>query len=626
VLNDAAWREARLAAIPHAWRGRVERQFTRRRRLADALAAGTGARGEAERAANVWLRGISERCERLRVRPTLSDDEILSLADNLAAQAFTVGEIAPGVFLTDKAAIRQRMASLPARYGIEAPGGHIEDEGAIRRMTDPHWWRRGLRRVQARALEGAAIALGFVHRNAEIYASTPTVERRGQQLRRNADALDGMDVVNMDTGEAFKLSEIAARSIANPKIRHGELMTRIAGFEAVAKGIGHCAEFVTLTCPSRFHAMRQVEGKAEANPNHTGETPREAQGYLSKIWQRIRAKLARMKAEIYGFRIAEPHHDGTPHWHMVLFMERSAAATVRAVIMDYALRDSGTEPGAATNRVQFVNIDPERGSAAGYVAKYISKNIEGGRYKVQGDLEGMDAVMPTNRVEAWASTWGIRQFQQIGGPPVGIWRELRRLDANGSYSATIEAARSAADCGQRGKDEAGTKGNWRRFVEIMGGPTVKRRNLPIVLSKTQPGERWDARRQLPYPANQTRYGEIAPGVIKGLVDAETGEVAFSRPNRWEIRAVRGAVRGEKTEILAPWIHVNNCTVLGENPNESETKLFGTGGGDTGDRQDGAGETGGGDVTRRGAGCAEGHRRFIGGSGGGDRHRKRGFRL
>lgn len=493
--------------------------------------------------ANIWLGDLAARMGGLRVPVGLTDGEICSLADTCAREAMN---LADGPVIYTVTEYRARLARFVSGYGIVAPGEAVTDTGAIRRMTDAQWWRRALRRYQARALEREAIALGIVHRHREIYASNATVERRAQQKRRCAAALEAAQAVNMDTGEVFTLAELAERSNASPRIRRGELMTRIAGFEGVAQGLGHAAEFVTVTVPSRFHPKKIGANQAVIdNPKFGGATPREAQQYLSKTWANCRAALWRAGLRPYGFRIAEPHHDGTPHWHMLLFVDRllsagrSAVGRLRAIIRRYFLRADAGEAGAKRNRCEFKAIDPARGTAAGYIAKYVSKNIDG--YQVQGDLEGenLDAVTGSMRVEAWASTWGIRQFQQIGGAPVGVWRELRRMrEASPEHGPTMADALAAADAG-----------NWRRYVEVMGGPSVVRRDLPLRCAYSAAGERMAG--GVATPAPLTRYGEIAPGAVYGVVEADSGRTHVSRLHRWQVRRVVG-FGGSRTRV-------NNCS-------------------------------------------------------------------
>lgn len=221
-----------------------------------------------------------------------------------------------------------------------------------------------------------------------------------------------------------------------------------------------------------MHARHAKSG--DPNPKYDGTLPPQAQKHLCKQWSKIRAKLNRRDISYFGFRIAEPHQDGTPHWHLLVFVQPEHLETLKAIFRHYALEVDGDEEGAQQHRFKWELIDKTKGSAIAYVAKYISKNIDG--HALTEDEGRLDPQSKAERVTAWASTWGIRQFQQFGGVPVGLWRELRRA-AGEIADDTLQAAFEAAD-----------QGDWSQFLHVLGGVAPKRKDLPIQLAKVETEE------------------------------------------------------------------------------------------------------------------------------------------
>lgn len=334
--------------------------------------------------------------------------------------------------------------------------------GAMSRMCSSKWWRRQARKRNGRALEEVAILLNIVHRKQDLFVSDESVARRTEQKRRNRILLESGTAVN-EFGDTYTMAELSDLSVSNPVHRRDELMLRTAGFEKKAIAAGYVGEFYTWTCPSRMHSTHYKTGIKNRNYDHT--TPMQAQRFLCLQWSRARSELARLGIDIYGFRVCEPHHDGTPHWHMLFFMAPEHSDTVRKVLLHYALGegDDRTEDGAEECRFEAKRLDPAIGPAAGYLAKYIAKNIDGFGLK-EGDDALFDRTPETfaARVDAWASTWGIKQFQQIGGESVMLYRELRRFPKKVPVSdPVIELVRKPAD-----------DGDWCGYLSAMAAVNV----------------------------------------------------------------------------------------------------------------------------------------------------------
>ena len=412
------------------------------------------------------------------------------------------------------------------RHGVRSPVPFVRGvslTACLNRFESSRWWCRAMRHAYSKEAEESLRKLGRVHKHASLYVSQEAFALRVTQRSRNVEALSEAHAIN-DLGEEYSLIDLAARSTSSPTIRRTELMVRCRGMEEHTIAAGHIGTFFVCTLPSRFHATLST---GTPNPKFDGSTPRDGQRWLFTNWQRLRAQLHRLGVTYCGLRTVEPHHDGTPHWNILIFCRPGHLDVIeRAFHKHFLLSESPDEPGAIEHRIKEELIDPDRGSATGYIAKYISKNIDG--FRVGIDYEDTshhgDATENCVRVEAWASIHGIRQFQQFGAPPVGVWRELRRLPRNAS--GLLEQVRRAAD-----------EADWASFTDAMQSDASQPNRQAVDLFKV-----WSDK-----PGT---YGDPIGFVVRGVQTREG--IHITRDRTWLIeRKPRDGGDREPPSSLGP---------------------------------------------------------------------------
>lgn len=482
-------------------------------------------------------------CSDLFVTDDVKPEQIRQSWEKVAAEAMRLDVIPPAF----EQLRRKKRRRKPVPYDLIP--------GSLARMLCADWWYRKLWQMRCEWREEQLRAVCLVNKKASPYVSYEAVIHKREQRRKSLEFFQSHELVNAD-GDTLDMEDVVNASSSNPAHRRNEMMACVKGLELIAEMRGDCAVFYTITCPSRFHATLN---NGRPNPKWTSETVRQSSDYLVDTFAAFRKAMHKAGLRWYGVRVAEPHHDGTVHWHLLCFMRKKDRRTLTALLRKFAIREDRAELGNNTGpRFKSELINPRKGTPTSYIAKYISKNIDGrGLAKEISKETGKSLRDSAEHVSAWASLHRVQQFRFFGIPGRQAYRELRLLAGQAARAqgdkkagtpvlenARLDAVLAAADAGC-----------FATYIMKQGGVLVPRKHHLIRTAYELNDE----------PGTYGDHGIRIYGIWSPIVEGRICTHAM----KWKM--VRKAVDVQEATAdqgaRAPWTRGNNCPPV-ENLNQT----------------------------------------------------------
>lgn len=470
----------------------------------------------------------------LFVADDVKPEQIRQAWERVAAEAMRLDVIPPAW----EQLRRKKRRRKPVPYDLIPP--------SLARMLCADWWYRKLWQMRCEWREEQLRAVCLVNKKASPYVSYEAVIHKREQRRKSLEFFRSHELVN-ESGDTLDMEDVVNASSSNPAHRRNEMMACVKGLELIAEMRGDCAVFYTITCPSRFHVTLS---NGRPNPKWTSETVRQSSDYLVNTFAAFRKAMHKTGLRWYGVRVAEPHHDGTVHWHLLCFMRKKERRSITALLRKFAIREDRAELGNNTEpRFKSELINPRKGSPTSYIAKYISKNIDGRGLTGEISKEtGKSLRDNAENVNAWASLHRVQQFRFFGIPGRQAYRELRLLASQANRmtgdkkpgapvleNASLDAVLAAADVGC-----------FATYIMKQGGVLVPRKHHLIRTAYERNEE----------PGAYGDHGIRIYGIWSPLIEGKICTHAV----KWKM--VRKAVDVQEASAdqgaCAPWTRGNNC--------------------------------------------------------------------
>ncbi|HBU7944498.1 TPA: replication endonuclease, partial [Klebsiella pneumoniae] len=429
------------------------------------------------------------------------------------------------------------------------------------------WWKRKLWLLRCEWREEQLRAACLVSRKTSPYLSQDALSEFRAQREKTRDFLKSFMLENED-GFTIDLETVYYAGVSNPVHRKAEMMATMKGLELLAEARGDKAVFLTVTCPSKYHATTE---NGHPNPKWNGATMRDSSDYLvNTFFAAVRKKLNRDGLRWYGIRTVEPHHDGTVHWHMMVFAYPEEIDSIVAITRDIAIQEDRHELGDdITPRFKAEYVDGSKGTPTSYIATYIGKNLDSravdgidpktGKPRVDHET-GKSMAESVERAIGWARLHRVRQFQFFGIPSRQVWRELRRLASQ--MARNPEGPQRLKDDAMDAVLAAADAGCFATYIEKQGGVLVPRKDYLIRTAYDLADELND-------------YGEQSVQIY-GIWSPLIGESSrvCTHPDNWKLVRRKPEAEDSARENgfdlqggpAAPWTRGNNCPRVQETDN------------------------------------------------------------
>ncbi|CAM8224916.1 Replication protein A [Klebsiella michiganensis] len=463
---------------------------------------------------------------------------ILELYRRVAAEVSRLDVIPPGY------------EALRSKHNRRNPINYELIPGALARMRCADWWQRKLWQLRNEWREELLRAACLVHRHASPYVSHDILLQKREQRRKAMDFFRNHDLINED-GDTLSMEDVVLASASNPAHRRNEMMACVKGLELIAEMRGDCAMFYTITCPSKYHATL-MNGKP--NPTWDHSTVRKSSDYLVDTFAAFRKAMHKKELRWYGVRVAEPHHDGTVHWHLLCFMRKKHRRAITELLRRFAIREDRAELGNNTGvRFKSKLIDPRKGTPASYIAKYVSKNIDGrGLGDTVSKETGKSLRDSAEHVTAWASLHRVQQFRFFGIPGRQAYRELRLFasQATRAMKTSKPGAPVLMDPKLDAVLAAADVGCFATYIMKQGGVLIPRKNYLIHTAYEPTVE----------PGTYGDHGIRIYGIWSPITGKENK--ICTHVHIWKMvkkaPANPGAESAAQGDPVAPWTRGNNC--------------------------------------------------------------------